>query len=42
MDSEKLAIRFLTLYNGIAMMLQAKSDIKTIDDLLIFVEELIA
>lgn len=42
MDSEKLAIRFLTLYNGIVMMLQAKSDIKTIDDLLIFVEELIA
>lgn len=42
MDSDKLAIRFLTLYNGIAMMLQAKSDIKTIDDLLIFVEELLA
>lgn len=42
MDSEKLAIRFLTLYNGIVMMLQAKSDLKTIDDLLIFVEELIA
>lgn len=42
MDSDKLAIRFLTLYNGVAMMLQAKSDIKTIDDLLIFVEELLA
>jgi len=41
MDNKKLAIRFLTLYNGIVMMLQAKNDMKIIDDLLSFVEELL-
>jgi len=41
MDNKKLAIRFLTLYSGIVIMLQAKNDIKIIDDLLIFVEELL-
>ena len=40
-DNKKLAVRFLTLYNGIVIMLQAKNDTKIIDDLLIFVEELL-
>ncbi len=41
-NSEKLSIRFLTLYSGIMIMLQAGSDIKIIDDLILYVEDLLS
>ncbi len=40
LDSKLLAVRYLTLYTGIISSLQAGIDFNVVDDLLIFVEEL--
>jgi len=40
-DAEKIAIRFLTIYNGIIMMLQAGADKRDVEESLTMVKELL-